>query len=158
MLVDDLDAVLKIEERVQSHPWKRSHFKNSLDVGNLALVVIAAPSRSETVPECSSEIFAFAIVSVGGGESELLDIAVTPEKQRIGIAQQLLQTIIETVTGQADNLFLEVRRSNSAAIAFYEHLDFNQLGERHNYYPSSNPQHEGREDALILARVLCVSQ
>jgi ribosomal-protein-alanine N-acetyltransferase len=44
-------------------------------------------------------------------------------------------------------LWLEVRASNTAAIALYESLGFNEATIRRNYYPAK----EGREDAIIMA-------
>ena len=43
-------------------------------------------------------------------------------------------------------VLLEVRRSNKNARLLYESLGFATLGVRKGYYP----QHEGREDALVL--------
>ena len=153
MQIEDFSYVLRIENRVQSHPWKESHFTNCLQIGNDALVVISKNNSEKNQPE---EVVAFAIVSVGGGEAELLNIAVAPEYQRRGIARYLLENITVTIHSRADNLFLEVRRSNLAAIELYEHLQFNQVGERRNYYPAKNPKAGNREDALIYALVLSV--
>ncbi|MDH3872470.1 MAG: ribosomal-protein-alanine N-acetyltransferase, partial [Gammaproteobacteria bacterium] len=50
----------------------------------------------------------------------------------------------------AEVVFLEVRPSNRAALALYGKNGFNELGVRKDYYPTEG----GREDALILARVL----
>ena len=43
--------------------------------------------------------------------------------------------MIEQLKGSAWELFLEVRPSNTAALALYESLGFNQLGLRPRYYP-----------------------
>ena len=48
-------------------------------------------------------------------------------------------------------LFLEVRASNTQAIALYDALYFNEVGVRPNYYPNKNGR---REDALIMAKPL----
>ena len=50
----------------------------------------------------------------------------------------------------AEIIFLEVRQSNAAARRLYDKAGFNELGNRKDYYPAE----DGREDALILARVL----
>jgi ribosomal-protein-alanine N-acetyltransferase len=44
-------------------------------------------------------------------------------------------------------MFLEVRPTNTYAIALYEDLGFNEIGVRKGYYKSEH----GREDALMLA-------
>jgi ribosomal-protein-alanine N-acetyltransferase len=47
-------------------------------------------------------------------------------------------------------VYLEVRRSNSRAIALYRGMQFLMIGERKNYYQTVN----GPEDALIFAMSL----
>lgn len=146
MTADDLEAIQSIEQRVQSHPWRPAHFANCLNAGNLALVM----ERGGDAPRSERSISAYAIVAVGGREADLLNVAVVPESRREGIASLLLNYVIARIADRADNLFLEVRESNSAAIGLYENLGFNQVGVRPNYYPAR----QGREDALILARSL----
>ena len=47
----------------------------------------------------------------------------------------------------AERVFLEVRPSNTHAIALYDTMGFNEIGRRPNYYPGKR----GREDALVMA-------
>ena len=46
-------------------------------------------------------------------------------------------------------IFLEVRESNTAAIALYEKSDFHQIDLRKNYYPNKNGT---REHAIIMVK------
>lgn len=140
---------MTIETAAQSHPWKASHFHHSLQIGNLALVVEDAADPNGAQPG-SIEIVAFVVVSCGAQEAELLNIAVARHRRQQGIAKALLSHVLQRVAVEADTIFLEVRKSNRGAIALYHGLDFNQVGERRDYYPST----EGREDALIFARTL----
>ena len=140
MTTDDVDLVLALETQLQSHPWLRSHFDNCLAIGNLALVV--------EYQDCP--VIAFAIVSIGGGEAELLNIAVDPAFQGRGVARRFLLEIISHIKDQAETIFLEVRPSNHQAIHLYESIGFNQVGVRPNYYNSAT----GREDALLYAMTL----
>ena len=50
----------------------------------------------------------------------------------------------------AQRVFLEVRPSNPNAIALYHDEGFNEIGRRPRYYPA----HEGREDAIVMAKEL----
>jgi ribosomal-protein-alanine N-acetyltransferase len=59
----------------------------------------------------------------------------------------MLEHLIETARGKAETMFLEVRPTNTYAIALYEDLGFNEIGVRKGYYKSEH----GREDALMLA-------
>ncbi|MGQ9425464.1 ribosomal protein S18-alanine N-acetyltransferase [Gilvimarinus sp. F26214L] len=142
MTDSDLDAVQAIEMRVHSHPWQPRSFVDCLKSGHLAFVAEQVGSRESQIA-----IAAYALASVGGGQADLLNIAVAPELRRNGIAQALLLYLTEQIRGRADTLFLEVRISNDPAIQLYEKLGFNQVGSRPNYYPAVG----GREDALILA-------
>ena len=48
-------------------------------------------------------------------------------------------------------MLLEVRPSNSSAIAFYRHFGFVEIGRRRGYYPASD---RAREDAIVMAKGL----
>jgi ribosomal-protein-alanine N-acetyltransferase len=50
----------------------------------------------------------------------------------------------------ADTAFLEVRRSNGAAIHLYQAEGFCEVGLRRGYYPKG----QGREDAILMAKPL----
>jgi ribosomal-protein-alanine N-acetyltransferase len=145
MRADDLETIVALEQRLQSHPWHHGHFENCLANGNLALVVTTG---EEGIAE--DAVIAFAIVSMGGGEAELLNLGVDPAYQRQGIASRLLGEILQHIKSQADTIFLEVRVSNYQAIDLYDKLGFNQVGIRPNYYNTD----KGREDALLYALAL----
>ena len=140
MTHSDIDTVFALEQVLQSHPWKRNHFENCLAIGNLAWVI-------EWPTDEGSELAAYAIVSVGGGEAELLNVGVAPHFQGQGLASHFLAAILNCLPERAGSVFLEVRETNHKAIGLYHKLGFNQVGSRPNYYPAAN----GREDALILA-------
>ena len=53
----------------------------------------------------------------------------------------------------AEQIFLEVRAGNRAAIALYETSGFAAIGRRIAYYPPTHPQ-APREDALVMRRAL----
>ena len=83
------------------------------------------------------------------GESDMMNVAVHPDHRRKGIAEALVLALAKDLK-ERDNvcLTLEVRVSNTPAIALYEKLGFTQVGRRPNYY--RNP----KEDAFILRKVL----
>lgn len=70
---------------------------------------------------------------VAEGERELLNLAVTPEWRRQGIARALLGDWLKEAGGET---YLEVRESNRAARSFYEVLGFQYVGRRNGYYES----------------------
>ncbi len=139
MSVADLAAVMRIECAVHSHPWSRDNFAGSLRLEHCCWLA-----------EVQGEPAGYVIASAAGGEAELLNISVAAGFQGQGIGHALLDFIVAQVQAQAEILFLEVRPSNRGAIALYHAHGFNEVGMRPDYYPAEN----GREDALILARVL----
>jgi polysaccharide biosynthesis protein PslH len=65
------------------------------------------------------------------GEREVLNLAVAPAARRKGVALRLLEHELERGQG---SWFLEVRESNTAAIALYEGMGFRRVGRRKEYY------------------------
>jgi ribosomal-protein-alanine N-acetyltransferase len=136
----DLADVIQIERRSYPYPWTRTIFADCLRVG-----------YSCWVCERQGSIEGYGVISVGAGESHLLNLCVRPEVQQQGIGRKLLKHFISVARRHsAEVIFLEVRPSNRAALALYGKSGFNELGVRKDYYPAPG----GREDALILARVL----
>jgi len=80
-------------------------------------------------------------------ETDIMNIAVHPDWRRRGIAEGLIDCLIQELKNRGSHaLMLEVRVSNDPATALYEKLGFRQVGRRKNYY--RNP----KEDALILRK------
>ncbi len=83
-------------------------------------------------------------------EVHLLQVATTPEWRRRGVANCLLDKVIESSKASgARVVFLEVRASNEAAQALYRARGFSMLGVRRGYYE------QPREDAVVMASTLC---
>lgn len=90
-----------------------------------------------------------ALLEVLVPESELHSLAVLPGKRRRGLGAALLKSALSAARKRgATEMFLEVRRSNQAAIALYERAGFAALSVRRGYY--SHP----REDALVMRKCL----
>lgn len=89
----------------------------------------------------------FVVVrQVAAGETEILNIAVAPERRRQGIGGQLLGEILARHRGE---FFLEVRESNSAARQFYEKLGFRPITRRPQYY------YDPSESAIVMKLYSC---
>jgi ribosomal-protein-alanine N-acetyltransferase len=79
--------------------------------------------------------------SVAADEFEILNLAVAPGFRRRGVGRALMESFL---TGLHGAVFLEVRRSNSAAREFYKVLGFQELTVRESYY--SHPP----EPAIVM--------
>ena len=91
---------------------------------------------------------AHAVVSVGAGESHLLNLCVRRDVQGRGYGRVLAVHVMGRArTRGASAMFLEVRPSNLVAAGLYESLGFREIGIRKNYYPAQ----VGHEDARVLA-------
>ena len=77
----------------------------------------------------------------------VMNIAVSPDFRRRGIATALLERLFELTDDRSRRGYtLEVRVSNDGAIRLYERLGFTARGIRRGYYT------DNREDALIMWR------
>lgn len=140
MVPADVDAVMAIEQAAYEFPWTEGILRDCLRVGYSCWVL-----------EHWDRIEGYLILSVAAGEAHLLNLCVHPRCRRQGHGRRLLEHALDVATRLgADTLYLEVRVSNDAAIALYRGHGFNEIGIRHDYYPARN----GREDALVMARVL----
>jgi [ribosomal protein S18]-alanine N-acetyltransferase len=140
MLAADLEEIMVIERRSYHYPWTRLIFNDCLRAGYCCWVC-----------ERQGVIEGYGVTSIAAGESHLLNLCVRPESLQQGIGRKLLLHLISLARRHnAEMMFLEVRPTNRAARALYESMGFNELGSRREYYPADH----GREDALILARVL----
>jgi ribosomal-protein-alanine N-acetyltransferase len=106
--------------------------------------IFAGTPRTILVVEDASTIQAFLVAQTLGPDWEIENIVVAASEQRRGLGTLLLEALLERAQrAQAAILFLEVRESNRAARAFYEHHGFRESGRRRNYY--GNPL----EDAVL---------
>ena len=91
----------------------------------------------------------FVILRCIADDGELLQIAVDRDARRCGVADLLMNAALEYAQEEKIKaVFLEVRKSNDAAVALYKKHGFKSVRLRKDYY--SNPL----EDALVLVREL----
>jgi ribosomal-protein-alanine N-acetyltransferase len=136
----DLDEVLAIENAVYSHPWSRGNFADSLRSGYTCHTWRLA-----------GELFGYFVLMAAVGEAHLLNLSVAAAHQRRGHGAAMLGEAMRLARELgARHMFLEVRPSNGPGQALYERFGFRKVARRRGYYPAEG----GREDALVLSRVL----
>ena len=87
------------------------------------------------VNEAPGSVVGFLIGRQVGEEAEVLNLAVAPESRRRGEGGALLKAaVVEFRKRGVTRVFLEVRESNVAGIAFYKNHSFLPTGRREGYY------------------------
>jgi|TARA_B110000879_G_scaffold140386_1_gene182842 ribosomal-protein-alanine N-acetyltransferase len=139
MLVADLADVLAIENVAHLNPWTEKAFVDcmgSSEKGYACQVVVY-----------ERQIVGYAMLSEAAEEAHLLNIAIDPEQQGLGLGRRWLGWAISWAVAQkSQTMFLEVRSGNLVALSLYESAGFNRIGLRRDYYPSLL----GREDAVVM--------
>ena len=131
----DLPQVISIERRAFPTPWSLAMFV--LELSKPSGVCLAAIE--------DRRIVGYLICSRYADVWHLMNVAVDPPARRRGIATALLEEMISRA-GQDASYTLEVRPSNTSAIALYERFGFRSAGTRRRYYQDTG------EDAMIMWR------
>lgn len=136
MTEDDLDWVVENERELHAFPWTRGNFADALRAGYSAWLL-----RAE------GRACAYAVMMEVLDEAHLLNISVARGAQRRGLGAAMLAYVADDARRRgASQLFLEVRPSNTPALALYERMGFEAVGRRRGYYPAPG----GREDAIVM--------
>ncbi len=136
----DAAAMAALETVAVPWPWSPGQYADSLAAGHFGWC------RRE-----QGALLGFILFMQVLDEATLLNLVVNPARQRAGLGRGLLRYGLEALRAHAvSQCLLEVRVSNSAAIALYRQLGFQDIGLRKGYYPAGS----GREDALVMRRSL----
>jgi ribosomal-protein-alanine N-acetyltransferase len=136
----DLDAVMAIEPVIYPYPWSRGNFSDSLAAGHSCWIL-----------EQNRCIVGYSVLMLVLDEAHLLNISIAAGHQGRGLGRALLAHMQDTARQHgAQQMFLEVRPSNTPALRLYESFGFNEMAIRRGYYPARG----GREDAILMGMVL----
>ena len=139
--IADLAAIEEIERRSYRTPWSRSMFAGEL--AKPSSICLGAFGADEEDDE--GTLRGYLIVSRYVDAWHVMNVAVDPDHRGHGIASLLLERLFElTSDDERRGYTLEVRVSNSGAVALYERLGFKSRGVRRGYYT------DNREDPLIM--------
>jgi ribosomal-protein-alanine acetyltransferase len=104
------------------------------------------------VLEVDGQIGGFLLGRLAADQAELLNLAVLASQRRQGAGTALLAKAIQEWRPRgAKSVYLEVRESNTGAIAFYEKHGFAKTGLRKGYYRAPD------ESALTMVKKLTAS-
>ena len=138
MRIEDVAEVAALENQIFGDPWSADSF--------LAEVERNPDIGYPIVLRSQGKIVAYAVAWFIVDEIHIGNVAVRPEDQGQGIGQAVLRSILEE--GERRGMTyatLEVRPSNTRALALYERFGFRRIAVRKQYY------RDNREDALVLS-------
>jgi ribosomal-protein-alanine N-acetyltransferase len=134
---EDINEVLKIEEASFPKPWSRNIFEKELKNP------VSYSLAGWLTRDLSDLLVAYVFFWIVQGEAHILNLTVREECRRKGLSKKLLEFVLQFMSEKGvEDIFLEVRRSNVAAISLYESFGFRVFYERKNYYVD--------EDALVM--------
>ncbi len=137
---EDVAAVARLESLSYTFPWSEGIFRDCLRAGYYCCLA-----------ELDGEVIGYGIMSVGAGEAHVLNLCVAERHRCKGLGASLLEHLMEFAAASgAEDIFLEVRPSNTPALHLYRTHGFTRIGIRRGYYQAVN----GREDAVVLRRQL----
>ena len=137
MKEDHVAQVAALERQCFADPWSEGSIASELD-NPLSLWLVA---------EQDGAVCGYVGSQTVLDETDMMNIAVRPDCRRQGIAAALIEELVARLKERGSHILrLEVRESNTPAIALYNSMGFTQLGIRKTYY--RNP----KENALILGK------
>lgn len=137
MMIDDLDAVMEIEEELFPVPWTKEGFFTFLTRDDAMFLVV----------EEKEKILGYCGLLMVLDEGDVLNVAVRKDRQREGIGNFLMESLLRLSSERGVNIIhLEVRKGNETAIRLYERLGFERDGLRKGYY--TDPV----EDAILMTK------
>ena len=138
----DLPAVGVIEALSFSNPWSDTTFRGEIQNTSVSfpMVVVRRPG---------DEVVAYIIFWMIRDDVQVNNVAVHPDCRGLGLGEAMMRFAIARVRAAgATFMTLEVRPSNTPALALYKKLGFEIMGTRKNYYTKPD------EDAYVMALVL----
>lgn len=135
MKPEDADAVEEVEKASFSMPWSRKSFWE--EAANERTYYLLALDGDKVVGYAGTWIL--------DDEAQITNVAVAPERRGQKVGTRLMKELIrEAKKRGATRMTLEVRPSNTAALALYKKFGFKDCGHRPHYYLDNG------EDAVIM--------
>lgn len=138
----EVSQVAAIEAEVFTCPWSLKGFSDTLYQDNVKfyLAVIETEGKEPLVA-------GYCGFYTAADEGEITNVAVSPKFRRRHIADAMLKALVrDSENNGIQNIYLEVRVSNEAAIGLYEKHGFIRRGIRKNFYEKP------KEDAYVMCR------
>ena len=135
MVPEDAEAVEKVERACFSVPWSRKSFWE--EAANENTLYLLAMDGEDIVGYIGAWLIA--------GEAQITNVAVSPGHRGRGAGTGLMAELVRRVKERGITaMTLEVRPSNTPALALYEKFGLKGVGRRKGYYADNG------EDAINM--------
>lgn len=137
LCAEDIDALMGVANACFPVPWSAKTFTDELSRAQARIDGLRATP--------GGPLLAFIDYWIVLDEIHLLNVATLPDERRKGHARRLMDHMLRVARGSGCRaVLLEVRRSNTAALALYQAYGFRSVGLRAGYYPDNG------EDAVLM--------
>ena len=133
----DVDIILKFEKEIFSDPWTLGSFLTEVENKQNSYPCVLLKDNL---------VAGYAVVWYYSGEVHIGNFAIHPDFRKQGLGKKLLTKILDKFYDY-NAVYLEVRKSNMAAISLYKKFAFEELYVRENYYSNN-------EDAIVMWKKL----
>ncbi len=141
MTEEDVVQAALIDRLSFTLPWSEYSFRHEVSGNSNARAWVA----ERQIDADRKEVIGVAVIWLILDEVHVGTIAIHPHHRREGVGRALMVKALTEAAGEGATLaYLEVRRSNQAAIKLYQELGFQTVGERKKYYQDNG------EDALLM--------
>ncbi|HHE54202.1 MAG TPA: ribosomal-protein-alanine N-acetyltransferase [Caldithrix abyssi] len=137
MTLDDVGTVVRLEQQIFIDAWSKESFLSE---------ILQKDYSHPLILEVEDQLAGYAIVWRYYDELHIANFAIHPDFRQRGLGKLLMRHILQEF-GDATFAFLEVRKSNTAAINLYQAFGFRIIQVRKNYYRDG-------EDALVMLKDL----
>lgn len=136
-----IDTICAFENKVYEHPWSKKVIAGCFDLPNHFLWGI----------QSKSELVGYIICHLVLDEAHLLNIAIEPSSQGLGLAKKLISFAEKELASLGTRtMYLEVRTSNKKATSVYQKLGYQKIDVRKGYYRKGDT----REDAVVMKKTI----
>ena len=149
---EDIPRILEIEQESIFPPWTHGALLGEIYRED-TFFAVARPRHAESTITLDSypppPCIGFIILRRISDEGELFQIAVDKTARRGGVADMLMDAALKYADESGLlSVYLEVRKSNDAAICLYKKHGFESVRQRKGYYDSPV------EDAVVMVKLL----
>lgn len=138
MEVNDLEHIVELEQQCFTSPWSKDDFLYELNENPFGYYVVLKEQ---------DQITGYLGLWMDEERAQITTIGVDPKHRSKGYAKALMEHMLDVCSKRGVQMYsLEVRVSNTPAIALYERYGFKKVGIRKAYYKDNH------EDAYLMIK------